>query len=386
MADGSTPTDNMTARLVATMADIDRKAWDRLANPARKAFNPFIAYDFLDCLEQSNCVGPGTGWHSQHLVLEENGELFGAVPLYAKSHSQGEYIFDHAFANAYQQAGGQYYPKLLAAIPFTPATGPRFLADDNHKVMLAKILQKITTEAGWSSLHVNFLPDSEARFLQEHGYTIRIGEQFHFTSDHYNNFEDFLSALASRKRKQLRKERRAALADGITIDWVTGRDITEAHLDQFWQFYQDTGQRKWGSPYLTRNFFSLLNEKMSSHLLFIFARRGERIVAGAMNMIGGDTLYGRYWGCTEYIPYLHFELCYYQAIDFALAHGLTHVEAGAQGEHKLVRGYVPKPIWSAHWFASSDFHSAIDRYLAQERAQMKHQLEYLSAFTPFKKT
>lgn len=377
--------ETLTARFLSGLTEITRQEWDTLAAATGEPYNPFIAHDFLEALERSGSTGPGTGWQPRHLVVERDDKVIGAVPLYVKAHSQGEYLFDHAFANAWQQAGGQYYPKLLSAVPFTPATGPRLLCQPEDRTSLAAALHQIALESGVSTLAVNFMTEEELAALKRTGFLPRLGEQFHFVDQGFGDFDGFLSSLASRKRKQLRKERAAAVADGIEIDWITGSDITEAHLDRFWMFYQDTGARKWGSPYLTRHAFSLIAERMAENLLFIFARRDSETIAGAMNMIGGDTLYGRYWGCSRHVPFLHFELCYYQALDFAFAHGLKRVEAGAQGEHKLVRGYEPQAVWSAHLFTDPGFHDAVAGYLETERGQMAAEMDYLKDFTPFRR-
>ncbi len=365
------------------IADIGRTVWDSLAGTTD---HPFVAYDFLEALERSGSVAPNTGWGPHHLTLSKDGEIVGAMPLYAKGHSQGEYIFDHAWADAYERAGGRYYPKLMSAVPFTPATGPRLLAkDDATRQLLAEAAIQWAAKTGLSSLHVNFPDPVQKELLKKAGYLIRTGQQFHFEDKGYGDWQGFLDALSSRKRKGLRKEREAIPAAGVEIEWLTGSDITEAVLDQFWVFYQDTGARKWGQPYLTRPFFSMITETMADKLLFIMAKRNGKTIAGAMNVIGGDALYGRYWGCTEYVPFLHFEVCYYQAVDFALAHGLTRVEAGAQGEHKIARGYSPTPIYSGHWLANSSFSEAVARYLDAEENEVVDAIDYLSAFTPFKK-
>ncbi|MEM8986873.1 MAG: GNAT family N-acetyltransferase [Pseudomonadota bacterium] len=377
----------LEARTIRTLSDVDAAAWDALANPAPETYNPFVAYDFLKCLEDSKSVCSEAGWAPFHLLLENDGRLAGAAPLYIKSHSQGEYVFDHAFADAYERAGGRYYPKLQCSVPFTPATGPRLLDGGDKSVArdLAVALAGVAAQADVSSLHVTFAGQDEQRLLCEAGFLARIDQQFHWTNDGYDSFDDFLAALASRKRKALKKERAAALADNVDVEWAVGADITEAHWDAFWAFYQDTGARKWGYPYLTRTFFRLLGERMADKVLLIFAKRGDRYVAGALNMIGGDALYGRYWGCTEHVPFLHFEICYYQAIDYAIAHGLKRVEAGAQGEHKLARGYAPTPTYSAHYITDPGFRDAVARYLEAERADVGAHIDMLSDFTPFRK-
>ncbi len=382
MADGA---DGLIARTVSSIDDVDASSWNALANPSDQAFNPFVAHEFLSALEDSKSVSPEAGWAPMHLVMEDAGAIVGVVPLYLKGHSQGEYIFDHHWADAYARAGGRYYPKLLSAAPFTPAQGPRLLTTPSYKFNLASALRQVTTQLGASSLHVNFLTEDDRQALTMTEYLIRMGEQYHWFNRGYQSYEDFLGTLSSRKRKTIRRERREAI-ESVTIRHLIGDDITDAHWDAFWQFYQDTGARKWGQPYLTRSFFRLIAERMPECILLIIADRDCHPVAGALNFIGGDTLYGRYWGCTEDVSFLHFELCYHQAIDFAIAHGLKRVEAGAQGQHKISRGYEPVPTWSAHWFSNENFSSAIERYLEAECEQTGMEIESLKAFTPFKKS
>lgn len=350
-----------------------------------RPLDPFTTHRFLSALEASGSVGPGTGWTPRHLILRDGARPIAAMPLYAKTHSQGEYIFDHAFAEAWQRAGGRYYPKLQAAVPFTPATGPRFLGDPAHRATLLAGLQKITTDAGVSSAHVTFCTEDEARAGKGAGFLHRITQQYHWHDAGYGNFDGFLAALSSRKRKTIRKEREVAQGFGGTIRWLTGDDIRPEHWDAFWDFYQDTGSRKWGRPYLTRAFFDRVQAGLRADTLLVLAEHGGRPVAAALNFIGSDTLYGRYWGCAEDHPCLHFELCYYQAIDWALAHGLTRVEAGAQGEHKLARGYVPAPVHSLHWFSDLRFQAAVADYLEREGAAVAEEMAALTDFTPFRK-
>ncbi|MEM8785064.1 MAG: GNAT family N-acetyltransferase [Pseudomonadota bacterium] len=333
----------------------------------------------------SKSVSPEAGWAPMHLVMEEAGVITGVAPLYAKGHSQGEYVFDHHWADAYARAGGRYYPKLLAAAPFTPALGPRLLSGSAHKLNLAAALRQITDQMGASSLHVNFITDEDKAALEAAGYALRMGEQYHWFNRDYQSFDNFLDTLSSRKRKTIKRERREA-AEQVTIRQLIGADITQAHWDAFWLFYQDTGARKWGQPYLTRTFFRLIAKRMPDRLLLIVAEKDGEPVAGALNFIGGDTLYGRYWGCTEDLPFLHFELCYHQAIDFAIEHKLARVEAGAQGQHKISRGYEPVATWSAHWICDEGFRGAIERYLEAEREQTGSEIAALKDFTPFKKT
>jgi hypothetical protein len=354
--------------------------------------NPFVSHEFLSALEASGCVGEATGWTPLPLIAQTAaGEIVGVAPLYAKGHSQGEYVFDHAWADAYERAGGRYYPKLQVAVPFTPATGPRLLTrpgPDAAQVRraLAQALESLPARLGASSTHVTFPTEAEATELGEQGWLPRLGEQFQFRNEGYRDYEDFLSTLVSRKRKALRRERREALESGVEIDLLTGAAITEAHWDAFFAFYMDTGSRKWGRPYLNRAFFSRLGESLADRVLLVMARRGRRPIAGALNLIGADALYGRYWGSVEDVPFLHFELCYHQAIDFALAKGLSRVEAGAQGEHKLARGYRPTPTWSAHFIRDPGLRRAVADYLARERAQMRDVIAADEEDAPFKKT
>lgn len=391
-----------TVRVVSSIAEIGRAAWDRVANPGwtsdrplaasddhdRLPYNPFLSFDFLDCLEQSGCVQAGTGWTPRHLALEDGG-VVAAMPLYLKSDSMGEYVFDHGWADAYQRAGGRYYPKLQASVPFTPATGRRLLTVGGdraaeHQRALAGAATELATRERLSSVHVTFMLPEERELCSQLGYLKRTDLQFHFQNPGYRDFDDFLDSLSSRKRKALRRERRGALS-GLSIDLLTGSDLNEAAWDAFFGFYMDTGGRKWGRPYLNRRFFDMIGERMPDRILLALARNGERYVAGALNFIGSDTLHGRYWGANEYHPFLHFELCYYQAIDWAIDHGLDRVEAGAQGEHKLARGYAATPTFSAHWIADPGFRNAVEQYLTSERKQAAMAVELHSRHTPFKR-
>jgi predicted N-acyltransferase len=388
-------------RVVQKIAEIPREAWDRCANPgwcgpgsagesaSRPAYNPFVSWDFLEALEASGTVSAKTGWAPRHAVLEECGNITAAIPCYAKSHSQGEYVFDWGWADAFERAGGRYYPKLQVSVPFTPVTGPRLLTAPGPKAaerkrMLAAGLAELTRRMGASSAHITFLPEEDAALLGELGYLRRTDQQFHFTDEGYGDFEGFLSALASRKRKAVKKERREALSGGVEIVWLTGSDVTEDAWDAFFAFYMDTGSRKWGRPYLNRRFFSLLSERMADKVLLIMAKRNGRFIAGALNLIGSEALYGRYWGAVEDLPYLHFEVCYYQAIDFALKHGLKRVEAGAQGAHKLARGYLPATTHSAHFIADASFRRAVADYLENERREVAYQGAVLTERAPFR--
>ncbi|KPH07970.1 GNAT family N-acetyltransferase [Rhizobium acidisoli] len=388
-------TDELSIRVERSFTAISPESWSRLSGASKTcptlAYNPFVSHAFLSSLEESGSASAETGWLGHHLLLEtERGELIGALPGYLKSHSQGEYVFDHGWADAFERAGGRYYPKLQCSIPFTPATGPRLLVAEGLQRLpiqsaIAESLKEVVRRLGISSAHITFVPDEEIGVFEMDGYLHRTDQQFHFINDGYANHEEFLETLASRKRKALRKERRAALENGISIDWLTGHDLTERIWDQFFKFYMDTGGRKWGRPYLTRKFYSLIGERMADDILLVMAKRDGRYIAGAINFIGGDTLYGRHWGCVEDHPFLHFEVCYHQAIDFALSKGLKRVEAGAQGEHKLARGYLPVTTHSAHYVAHAGLRRAIGDYLARERADVEQMSEVLSEHSPFRK-
>lgn len=373
------------------IAEIGREAWNACAaNPAYAA-NPFIGFDFLDALEAANCAVEGAGWGPQHLVVEdEAGRAAAVMPLYLKSHSQGEYIFDHAWADAYERAGGRYYPKLLSAAPFTPVSGPRLLtrpdvdATEARRLLLAGALT-VCERYGASSLHVNFPTDEEWRWMGDQGLALREGQQYHWENGGYGDFEDFLGALSSSRRKTIRRERREAQA-GLEIHALTGPDLREEHWDAFFAFYMDTGARKWGRPYLTRAFFSLLGERVADRVLLIMARRDGRWIAGALNLIGEDALYGRNWGCLEDVPFLHFELCYYQAIEWAIGRGLQRVEAGAQGQHKISRGYLPRPVYSAHYIVDPALRGPVEQFVRRERSGVEADMEWLAEeYSPFRK-
>ena len=375
-------------RVVSRIDEVPAFDWDACALPD----NPFISHAFLRALEQSDSASAETGWLPQHLLLEDrSGTLIGCMPCYLKSHSQGEYVFDHGWADAYMRAGGRYYPKLQASIPFTPVTGKRLLVrpggeQSERETILLQAAAQVADRLGVSSLHITFPTREEWQFAGKLGFLQRTDQQFHWRNEGYRSFEDFLAALISRKRKAIRKERREALEGGVEIEWVTGRNLTEAHWDAFFAFYMDTGSRKWGSPYLTRECFGLLGESMGDQMLLILAKRAGRYVAGALNFIGADTLYGRYWGGIEDHPFLHFEVCYYQAIDFAIAHGLARVEAGAQGAHKLARGYLPSETYSAHYIADPALRRAVADYLKRERRAVAHEIALLTEEAPFKRT
>lgn len=383
MADGEA---RFSARTVASISEIDHRAWDDLAAATGHPYNPFTSHAFLAALEKSQSVGVEAGWVPMHLVLENEGAMVGAAPLYMKSHSQGEYIFDHHWADAYERAGGRYFPKLLCAAPFTPVTGPRALAATlPHKKALGAAMIQIAEQIGASSVHVNFIEEEYSDAISNLTYLARTGTQYHWFNRNYRSFDDFLATLSSRKRKAVKKERRLATENGLTIRSLRGNEIQEHHWHAFWEFYQDTGMRKWGHPYLTRFFFSEIAMSMRDDLLMIVAERDGTPIAGALNFIGGDTLYGRYWGCTEHHSCLHFEICYHRAIDYAIEHGLKCVEAGAQGEHKIARGYEPVMTHSAHWIADPSFRQAIQHYLENERSHCEAEHEALAQFTPYKK-
>ncbi len=403
--------DNLRIRIVASVGEVSADDWNACAlSPdikpisqglKRPAFagqppskdtpaNPFITHEFLHALERSKSVGASTGWEPRHLLAESENKLVGAVPCYAKSHSRGEYVFDRGWAEAYERVGGAYYPKLQVSVPFTPATGPRLLVRagsqaDAIRGALADGLVELCGQLGTSSVHVTFLPEAEWRFLAARGFLQRTDQQFHWENAGYGGFEDFLTALAARKRKAIRRERKEALQPGISIHWLTGAELTESIWDAFFEFYMETGSRKWGRPYLTREFYSLIGETMRDRILLVMAKRAGRWIAGAINFIGSNTLYGRHWGAIEQHPFLHFEVCYYQAIDFAIAHRFARVEAGAQGEHKLARGYMPVTTYSAHYIADPALRRAVADYLARERAFVAAAGAELADLAPFRK-
>lgn len=386
--------DEYTIRVAQSFKDIAPESWNSLSGasrlPSATPYNPFISHAFLSALEESGSATAKTGWLGQHLLLERSdGRLMGAVPGYLKNHSRGEYVFDQGWADAFERAGGRYYPKLQCSVPFTPATGPRLLTTGldaaAFQQVLASGLQQVTEKLGISSAHVTFANEDEIEALEDEGFLHRTDQQFHFINEGYRDHSDFLDALSSRKRKTLKKERRSALENGIEIDWLTGSDLTEDIWDQFFTFYMDTGSRKWGKPYLTRAFYSLIGERMADDILLVMAKREGKYIAGAINFIGGDALYGRHWGCIEDHPFLHFEVCYHQAIDFALSKGLKRVEAGAQGEHKLARGYTPVTTHSAHYIAHPGLRHAIADYLERERSEVEQINDYLEDHSPFRK-
>jgi len=386
--------DRVEIEVLSSLDQIGPADWDGCACPEAAAGgrpeDPFTTHRFLKALEDSGSVGPGTGWQPRHLVARRAGAVIGVAPLYAKSHSQGEYIFDHSWAHAYERAGGRYYPKLQIAVPFTPATGRRFLVRPGaERVGIDALVQgavELAARNRLSSVHVTFCTEAEAREGAQIGLMHRVTQQFHWENDGYADFDAFLASLSSRKRKNIRKERATAQGFGGTIRAYTGDDLQPGHWDAFWRFYQDTGARKWGTPYLTRAFFDRAQETLRDDMLLVLAERDGRPVAGALNFIGRSRLYGRYWGCVEDHACLHFELCYYRAIDFAIAQGLDTVEAGAQGAHKLARGYLPVTTHSLHWIADPGLRAAVEQYLRAERDAVEEEIEVMTEYGPFRKT
>jgi len=378
--------------VAGSLGGIGQSDWDACACPesadGERPHDPFTTYRFLEVLEDSGSVGAGTGWSPCHPVVRRAGQAIAVAPLYAKGHSQGEYIFDHSWAHAYGQAGGAYYPKLQMAVPFTPVSGRRFLTRPGEEISgmsaLMQCVAHLSGRHGFSSAHATFCTEAEAATGRGMGLLHRTGQQFHWHNDDYRDFDDFLAALSSRKRKNIRKERVTARRFGGAIHRLAGDRIESAHWDAFWRFYRDTGSRKWGSPYLTRSFFDLAQERLRNDILLIMAERNGEWVAGAMNLIGRDTLFGRYWGCVEHHPCLHFELCYYQAIEAAIEMGLSRVEAGAQGEHKLARGYMPTVTHSLHWIAHPGFRRAVEEFLEAEREAVGREIEVLTSYGPFR--
>lgn len=372
-----------------SIADIEKADWDECTSST--PYNPFVDYRFLRALEDSKSVGPDVGWQPFHVQIEQEGEILGVMPMYLKSHSRGEFVFDGSWANALYSAGGRYYPKMQCCVPFTPATGPRLLVKpgpepDERRRQLLIAAAAIARQVEVTNLHITFLCEDEAVLAEELGYLKRVDMQFHWHNDNYESFDQFLETFSSKKRKNVRQERRKALAEGIEIEWLRGSTLTEKHWDAFYQFYMDTGYRKWGTPYLNREFFSRLHEAIPEQVLLILCSRNKRYIAGALNLIGVDTLYGRYWGCTEDQRFLHFETCYYQAIDYAIANKLQHVEAGAQGGHKIARGYIPNHTYSVHWLADGSFRDAVENFLKQEKHYVQEEIEYLAARSPYNTT
>ena len=385
------PSQKIEFGAVSSIDAIGAGDWDACANPSG-LYNPFVSHRFLAALETSRSAAARTGWAPRHLVAKSGGTIIGIVPCYLKSHSRGEYVFDRGWAEAYEHAGGQYYPKLQVSVPFTPATGPRLLvradAGDTHaiKVLLAQGLQALCKATEASSVHVTFADKAEWELLAQHGYLQRTDQQFHWQNAAYATFDDFLGALNSRHRKAIKRERRDAVANGVTIERLSGAQLSEAAFDAFFQFYMETGSRKWGSPYLNRDFYSLIHQTMPDDILLVMAKRNGSWIAGAINFIGSNTLFGRHWGAIEHHPFLHFEVCYYQAIEFAIERGLARVEAGAQGEHKLARGYLPQQTFSAHYIPDPNFRRAVADYLKRERQYVAHAVDALTDAAPFRKT
>ena len=383
---------DLTARSISSLGDVLAKDWDQCANPPHLPYSPFLCHDFLFALEQSGSAVPDTGWQGAHLLIEDaSSNLLACMPLYLKMHSRGEFVFDHGWAEAFEHAGGRYFPKLLSAIPFTPVSGRRLLLkgtqhDEEAAALLIEAALALTKKYQLSSLHVNFIEHQQLDYFPQSRFLKRDGLQFHFENRGFNSFDDFLTSLSSRKRKAIRKERRRAVEAGLDIRHLTGSALRREHWDRFFEFYEDTGSRKWGVPYLTRDFFSQVSDRMADKILLVFAFCDDVAIAGALNFIGSDALYGRYWGASEYHPDLHFELCYYQAIDFAIEHGLKRVEAGAQGEHKLARGYLPTQTSSVHFLADPGFRSAVQQFLSNEQRYINMENEVLNEHSPFRKT
>jgi predicted N-acyltransferase len=379
--------ETITLRIHSAMSEIAPEAWDACAGDV----NPTVSHAFLNALEESGSATARAGWAPQHLTFADGGgRLVGAVPMYLKSHSYGEYVFDWGWADAYERTGNRYYPKLLCAVPFTPVPGPRLLvapdAAAETKSHLIAGMVELVRQRKLSSLHINFPEAAEFETFAEAGFLQRIGQQFHWSNAGYRDFDDYLAALNSRKRKAVKKERREALAGGIEIDMLTGSDLTEKAWDAFYRLYLGTSDRKWGSAYLTRRFFSMIGERMPDNVVLIMARHRGEYIAGAFNILGRDTIYGRNWGAYREYPFLHFECCYYQAIEFAIKRGLKRVEAGAQGPHKLQRGYLPTPIYSAHWIPDPGFRRAVAAFLDRERAMVEQKIEHLAEYSPFRQT
>jgi predicted N-acyltransferase len=387
MPDGG---DAITIKIIDAVGRVPAAEWDACAAPPGAPMNPFVSHRFLDALERTGCTNAETGWLPQHLVVEDaTGAVVAAAPLYLKSHSYGEYVFDHGWADAFERAGGRYYPKLQCAVPFTPVTGPRLLVRDGpraeeYKAALVGGLIEVARRTGVSSVHVTFPTEDDARRLEAGGFLLRNGYQFHWENAGYKTFDDFLGALASRKRKAIRKERQQVTASGIAVAALTGDAIKGRHWDAFHRFYVSTYDRKWGYPYLTREFFEELGATMADRVVLVMAERNGKPVAGALNLMGSDTLYGRNWGCAVDVPFLHFECCYYQAVDFAIAHGLQRVEAGTQGPHKLQRGYLPRLTWSAHWIRDQGFRRAVADFVARERRGVERDMAGFAAHSPYR--
>ena len=380
----------LTATIASATAEIPAEVWNALVpGSGGRPDNPFLDHAFFLACEESGSATRRTGWQPQHILLSEaGGDPVGLMPLFLKSHSQGEYVFDHGWANAYDRSGGSYYPKLLSAVPFTPVTAPKLWVPSGNREARTALLRTAETLAqriDASSVHATFVPEDEEQLAGKSGWLTRHDTQFHWHNDGFATFNDFLETMSSRHRKNVRRERRDALADGLTVKWLTGSDITEAVWDAFFVFYTDTGSRKWGRPYLNRKFFSLLGRAMADRVVLMMAYDGDEPIAGTLNLLGKDALYGRYWGASREVPFLHFELCYYQAVDFAIAHGLQTVEAGAQGEHKLARGYAPATTRSIHWIGHPGLRHAVANFVDEERRSVTREQEVLGGLTPFRR-
>ena len=373
-----------------SIENIGKKNWNNCANHEASSYNPFVSYEFLNALEKSNSVNGDSGWYTSFFVAKDKDDkIIGCTPAYLKNNSSGEYVFDYSWAEAYQRVGRSYYPKLQISIPFTPVSTPKLLTKDQNdidtKVFMLQAIEDFCSEHAISSAHLTFLNEKELNTLQNKKWLIRTDQQFHWFNDNYNDFNDFLSDLSSRKRKNIKKERDEANKNGLVIETLNHKEIQEFHWDEFYKFYIDTSMRKWGQPYLNRDFFSLIGQTLSENILLIMVKNNNKYIAGALNFIGGDTIYGRNWGCIEDHKNLHFEVCYYRAIDFAINNKLKKVEAGAQGAHKISRGYQPSKTFSAHWIKDIDFFEAISNYLKDERVYIQENIEKLNEYIPFKK-
>ena len=373
-----------------SIENIGKKNWNNCANHEALSYNPFVSYEFLNALEKSNSVNGDSGWYTSFFVAKDKDDkIIGCTPAYLKNNSSGEYVFDYSWAEAYQRVGRSYYPKLQISIPFTPVSTPKLLTKDlndiDTKVFMLQAIEDFCSEHAISSAHLTFLNEKELNTLQNKKWLIRTDQQFHWFNDNYNDFNDFLSDLSSRKRKNIKKERDEANKNGLVIETLNHKEIQEFHWDEFYKFYIDTSMRKWGQPYLNRDFFSLIGQTLSENILLIMVKNNNKYIAGALNFIGGDTIYGRNWGCIENHKNLHFEVCYYRAIDFAINNKLKKVEAGAQGAHKISRGYQPSKTFSAHWIKDIDFYEAISNYLKDERVYIQENIEKLNEYIPFKK-
>ena len=377
--------DTPLIKTLQSIAEVSEAEW----NACLLNDHPFVTHQFLKSLEESGSVSADSGWMPYHLALELKGKIAGVAPMYVKGHSQGEYVFDHSWAHAYERAGGRYYPKLQLSVPFSPVTGPRLLVPEGperelHQRLLLQGTKQVADRLNLSSVHATFLEPAERELMEQEGFLIRTGEQFHWMNDNYETFDDFLAQLSSRKRKAIRKERKGATENDLEFEVLTGAEIGELHWDAFFNFYVDTGSRKWGTPYLNRKFFSLLSENLGDAVVLFMVSREGRYIAGALNLKSRDCLYGRYWGCIEDHRFLHFETCYYRAIDYAIEHGIQRVEAGAQGPHKLARGYLPTETYSAHWLRDPGFHDAVADYLKAETKQVEAEINYMASHSPFR--